>query len=94
MKRLFKVFLVALILVLAGGFYLYETNKVEFSQDDHQPTVKVQKVDQYEERVEKLMKSEKGQEYLRVWAEQKVSSEIITEREARLEELREKEMSF
>lgn len=94
MKRFIKIFLVALILIVAGGVYLYETNKVTFSQDENQPTVRVEKIDQYEERVEKLMKSEMGQEYLRVWAEQKVSNEIITERETRLEELREKEMSF
>ena len=101
MKKIFKQIVKGLkiglvIGVIAGalflGFKAYTMGQpVEYINN----TVTDNKSD-YEKKVEAKIKesSDVWKEKQRVWAEQEVSKEIIAEQEARLEELRAKEMGL
>lgn len=97
-KFLVKVsMVVVLIAILFGGYKFFEWQSVtEVVNNVSNAPVPAPSPSEYEERVVKVMEdtADQWEEKHRVWAEQEVSKEIIAEQEARLEKLREKELSL
>ena len=86
--KLAKIILIIAVIsgVVFGGYKLITKD----------PKVELPQASEYDKRVEQKMKetAEDWKLKHKVWSEQEVSKEIIAEQEAKLEALREKELSL